>query len=251
MIETHFGNCLDVLPSIPDGSVDMVLCDLPYGTTGYKWDTPIDLERLWAEYYRVCKRNAAILLFAQVPFSITLGASNLRDLRYEWIWEKTCATGFLNANRMPLKQAENILVFYRALPTYNPQGLKNVEHLNIQRSRGGPRGGGRPGLHTGGEFTDGYKVKAEGYPRNVLKGFSRETQYHPTQKPVDLLEYLIRTYTHEGETILDNTMGSGSTLVAALRSGRNAIGIEQDPKYFDIACERIKAESPIDTQPER
>lgn len=236
MISTHLGGCLEVLPTIPDGSVDMILCDLPYGTTGHRWDTPINLPRLWAEYHRVCKRNAAILLFAQCPFDKVLGMSNLKDLRYEWIWEKSCPTGFLNANRAPLKSTESILVFYRALPTYNPQGLQPT------KAKTKVRRGGRPGLHTGGKYLDGYTLSQTGYPRNLLRGYGRETNYHPTQKPVDLLEYLVRTYTHEGETVLDNTMGSGSTLVAALRTGRRAIGIERDPCYYRTACERLDRE---------
>lgn len=239
MISTHLGDCLDILPTIPDGSVDMVLCDLPYGTTGHRWDTPIDLPRLWAEYSRVCKRNAAVLLFAKCPFSATLGASNLKNLRYDWTWEKA-PVGHLSARRAPMRATESILVFFRAQPTYNPQGLIPFEGLqrpNLENRL--PRGN----LYTGRAFrAKEWTKSATNFPRDILRGFPRETGLHPTQKPVALLEYLIRTYTNEGETVLDNTMGSGSTLVAALRSGRRSIGIERDPGYYEIACERLARE---------
>ena len=230
----HHGDCLDILPTLPAGSVDLVLADLPYGTTGHRWDTPIDLSRLWTEYDRVCKRNAAVLLFAQCPFDKRLGMSNLRNLRYEWVWEKSVATGYQNAPRMPLKASEQVLVFYRSAPTYNPQGVLETRKT-IHR--------GHSPHHeafTGGPLGRTYVQTRTHYPRNVLRGFARECGHHPTQKPVALLEYLIRTYTNEGDTVLDNTMGSsGSTLVAALRAGRRGIGIESDEGYYRTACERI------------
>lgn len=232
------GDCLELISTIADHSIDMVLCDLPYGTTGHRWDTPIDLDALWGEYTRVCKKNAAILLFAQCPFDKVLGCSNLKNLRYEWVWEKNCPTGFQSANRMPLKSAENILVFYRALPTYNPQGLRDIE------PRVDKRGASSEHLRafTGGEYRSPYVKTKEGYPRNVLR-FPVERGLHPTQKPIVLLEYLIRTYTNPGDTVLDNTMGSGSTIVAACNAGRVGIGIEKEQSYYDVACERIRKTS--------
>jgi len=231
------GDCLDRMKDIPDGSVDMALADLPYATTRNKWDSAIDLPALWAQYKRIIKANGTICLFAQTPFDKVLGASNLAMLRYEWIWEKTTATGHLNAKKMPMKAHENILVFYQKLPCYTPQKTQGHERkvstaqhkINCVKTTNW----GEHGL-TSYDST-------ERYPRDVLK-FSTDKQktcFHPTQKPVALLEYLIRTYTLEGETVLDNTMGSGSTGVACLNTNRNFIGIEKDEKYFDIAKKRI------------
>jgi DNA modification methylase len=233
-IDITHGDCLEVMQSIPAGSVDMVLCDLPYGTTGHRWDTCINLVSLWAEYDRVCKKNAAVLLFAQCPFDKVLGHSNLKALRYEWVWDKERPTGFQNAPKMPMKKTENILVFYRALPTYNPQGVREMP----PRVRC-PNKGKHIAFLSG--IVAEYPQTRTGYPANLLKGFPRDSGFHPTQKPVSLLEYLIRTYTNEGETVLDNTMGSGSTMVAALRTGRRGIGIEKDAAYFATAQARIAA----------
>ncbi len=233
------GDCLERMKEIPDGSIDMVLCDLPYGTTRCKWDTPIVLERLWPEYHRVCKDNAAIVLFAQTPFDKVLGSSNLKELRYEWIWQKTSPTGHLNANKMPLKSHENILVFYRKLPKYYPQ--KTYGHSPVHaftktievQNRSELYGYTRKEIKGGGS--------TERFPISILR-FSSDKQkshLHPTQKPVALLEYLIKTYTNEGDTVLDNCMGSGSTGVACLNTGRSFLGIESDKKYFDVAEKRI------------
>jgi site-specific DNA-methyltransferase (adenine-specific) len=231
-------DCLVGMRKIPDKSVDMILCDLPYGTTRNKWDSIIPLEPLWSEYERVIKDDGAIVLTAQTPFDKVLGASNLKLLRYEWIWEKTCATGHLNAKKMPMKAHENILVFYKQLPTYNAQktsGHPPVHTYTKHTGDGSNYGDTRLGIRGGGS--------TERYPRSVLV-FSTDKQresYHPTQKPVDLFRYLIRTYTNPGETVLDNCIGSGTTVVAATLEGRNFIGFETDGGYVDVANERIAA----------
>jgi DNA modification methylase len=235
MINLIQGDCLEVMKSIPDGSVDMVLCDLPYGTTNCKWDSVIPFAKLWEQYLRTTKENAAIVLNAQTPFDKVLGSSNLSLLRYEWIWEKTLATGHLNAKKAPMKAHENILVFYRKLPTYNPQKLQGQSPINSYTKRKGDGEiYGKTSIISGGGST-------ERYPRSVLK-FKSDKQLqslHPTQKPVELCEYLIKTYTNQGEVVLDNTMGSGTTGVAAKNLSRSFIGIEKESKYFEIAQRRI------------
>ena len=227
------GDCLERMKEIPDGSVDMVLCDLPYGTTQNKWDSIIPLDLLWAEYERIIKTRGAIVLTAQTPFDKVLGVSNLKMLKYEWIWEKPKATGHLNAKKMPMKAHENILVFYKKLPTYNPQKTAGEPYK--------PSGGGSK-LDNYGDFAAIREGSLDGtrYPRSVVK-FNHETKpSHPTQKPVDLMEYLIRTYTNEGDVVLDNCMGSGTTGVACRNLNRKFIGIEMDEGYFEIAKDRIK-----------
>ena len=227
------GDCLKWMSVIPDGSVDMILCDLPYGTTACKWDTVIPFEPLWAQYRRVAKRNAAIVLTASQPFTTALIASNFTDFRYCWVWEKQQPTGFLDARRKPMKAHEDVCVFYGATATYNPQGLKDVQVKNSRKNKAGS------GVY-GAVGADDYVQKEGNFPRSVLK-IDRVThgQVHPTQKPVALMEYLIRTYTQEGETVMDNCMGSGTTGVACVNTGRNFIGIERDEKYFQIAADRI------------
>ena len=231
-IQLYYGDCLEVMKDIPDKSIDMILCDLPYGTTQNKWDSIIPLEPLWEQYKRIIKDNGAIVLFAQTPFDKVLGASNLKMLKYEWIWNKISPTGHLNAKRMPMKKTENILVFYKKLPTYNPQGLEYCPRIKKRSSKS--VGSSNYGKHNDENFSE-YK----GYPTNLLE-FMRESGFHPTQKPVPLLEYLIKTYTNEGEIILDNTMGSGSTGVACINTNRKFIGIELEEKYFNIAKNRIE-----------
>lgn len=236
-IDLKKGDCLKLMNDIPDKSIDMILCDLPYGTTQNKWDSIIPLDKLWKQYCRVIKDNGAIVLFAQTPFDKVLGCSNLKMLKYEWIWEKTSATGHLNAKKMPMKAHENILVFYKKLPTYNPQkttGHTPVHSYTKHQDDGSNYGKTLIGISGGGS--------TERYPRSVqvFKTDKQKEALHPTQKPVDLLEYLIKTYTNEGETVLDNTMGSGSTGVAAVRTNRNFVGIELDDTYFEIANKRIK-----------
>lgn len=227
------GDCLELMKNIPDGSVDMVLCDLPYGTTRNKWDTVIPLNLLWNQYERIIKENGAILLLAQTPFDKVLGASYIKWLKYEWIWEKDNSTGFLNANKMPLKKTENILVFYKNLPTYNPQKTVGKPYKCKQ---------GSGSSNWNYDQTQGGYVTAnngERFPTNLIKFNRDRDRFHPTQKPVALLEYLIKTYTNPGEVVLDNCMGSGSTCVAAVNTGRHYIGFELDPTYFDIACKRL------------
>lgn len=230
---TH-GDCLEVMAEIPDGSVDMVLCDPPYGTTACKWDTIIPFEPMWAQYRRITKKNAAIVLTASQPFTTALIASNLKEFRYCWVWEKQQPTGFLDARRKPMKAHEDVCVFYAATATYNPQGLIAVQVKNSRKNKAGN------GVY-GAVGADDYVQKEGNFPRSVLK-IDRVThgQVHPTQKPVPLMEYLIRTYTNEGDTVLDNCMGSGTTGVACVNTGRRFIGIELDPEYFEIARSRIE-----------
>ena len=232
-IKLLHGDCLELMKNIEDKSVDMILCDLPYGTTKCKWDSIIPFEPLWEQYNRIIKDNGAILLFAQTPFDKVLGSSNLKMLKYEWIWEKEQGTGGLNANKMPLKKHENILVFYKRLPTYNPQFTNGTPYTKTRNCN-------KSGIY--GKTEDGYVSKNEGkrYPVSILE-YKRETKnrLHPTQKPVKLLEYLIKTYTNENETILDNCMGSGNTGIACINTNRRFIGIEKDDNYFNVASERI------------
>ena len=233
------GDCIELMEHIPDKSVDMVLCDLPYGTTACSWDTIIPFEPLWDNYKRIIKDNGAIVLFGQTPFDKVLGSSNIELLRYEWVWEKTQATGHLNANKAPMKAHENILVFYKELPTYNKQKTKGhkpmnsyTKYLDVQNKT--QIYGKVDKEISGGGSTDRF-------PRSVIK-FKSDKQieyFHPTQKPVKLLEYLIKTYTDEGMIVLDNTMGTGSTGVACKNTNRKFIGIELDEEYFNTASKRI------------
>lgn len=236
MINLIHGDCLQIMDQIPSGTVDMVCCDMPYGTTNCKWDAVIDLEQLWNHYNRIVKPDGAIVLFAQTPFDKVLGVSNLENLRYEIIWEKPAATGFFNAKKMPLKAHENILVFYRKLPTYNPQKTTGHARKSAGRKEIGSEVYGKGVKKTNYDST-------ERYPRSVQK-ISRESKVgglHPTQKPVPLIEWLVKTYTDDGDTVLDNTMGSGTTGVACKNLGRRFIGIELDDSYFEVAKTRIEA----------
>ena len=231
MIDIRQGDCLELIKDIPDKSVDMVLCDLPYGTTRNKWDSVIPLNKLWKQYERIIKDNGAIVLFSQMPFSAELVHSNLKLFKYEWIWEKDNGTGFLNAKKMPLKIHENILVFYKKLPLYNPQMRTGFKPYKCKQGRHSTN----YGAYEQGHITES---NGERYPIDIIK-FKKDSGLHPTQKPVELLEYLIKTYTNEGETILDNCMGSGSTGVACINTNRNFIGYELNEKYFEIAEKRI------------
>ena len=232
----YHGDCIEGMKILPDNSVDMVLTDPPYGTTQNKWDTVVDMDAFWKEIKRVTKKNSAILIFTQMPFTATVVMSNPKMFRYEWICEKANATGFLNARRMPMKCHENVLVFYNKLPVYHPimehgkpyrRGLedKNSSNYNaVKRLRS--------------ENTTGTR-----FPRDVLKVSWRSAfgkTLHPTQKPVSLCEYFIKTYTDDGGVILDPFMGSGTTAVAAKNTNRNYIGWEQNDEYFNIAEERLK-----------
>lgn len=230
------GDCLEVMKNIENGSVDLILCDLPYGTTQNSWDIVIPFDKLWEQYNRIIKNNGAIALFSQEPFTSQLVMSNPKMFRYDIIWEKTKAGGFLNANRMPLRAHENILIFYKRLPKYFPQKEEGRPYVKKAITDGD---GGCYGKFSRTGTTN--VNEGNRYPRSVIK-FSNpnNNSLHKTQKPVELLEWLIKTYTSEGEIVLDNCMGSGSTGVACLNTNRDFIGIELDEGYFEIAQNRIK-----------
>lgn len=242
------GNCLELMEAIPDGSVDMILCDLPYSHTHNAWDVPIPFDLLWAHYNRIAKPNAAILLFAQTDFTGKAILSNLKDFRYTLVWDKVRTTGFLNANRMPLRRHEDILVFYAKLPTYNPQMIEGGEPSHSRGKKWENQGA----VQDSGRVYGKYKHMSDTpstrsnmkFPTSILRFPNtvngKDSGFHPTQKPVALLEYLIKTYTNPGEVVLDNCMGSGSTGVACVNTDRKFIGMELDKGYFDIACERIQ-----------
>jgi site-specific DNA-methyltransferase (adenine-specific) len=231
------GYCLDIMPKLAGTGIkaDLILCDLPYGTTHNSWDCPIDLDALWNCCHSLMHPTTAVCLFAQPPFDKILGSSNLSELRYEWIIEKTKPTGFLNAKRMPMKAHENVLVFYQKLPVFNPQmttGMPPV-HSFTKHSGDGTNYGKTKSVSGGGS--------TERYPRDVLK-FSWDTQkskIHPTQKPLKCMDYFIRTYSNPGDVVIDMCMGSGTTGVACIAEGRKFIGIEKDPEMFDKALKRI------------
>ena len=235
--ELHLGDCLEVMKSIPAGSVDMILCDLPYGTTRNKWDSVISFDDLWMEYGRIC--IGPIVLTASQPFTSSLVMSNAKWFRHNWVWKKTAATGHLNAKRMPMKQHEDVLVFCRDSPTYNPQGLAPYNKVTRRGNNGANFGDS--GKENFQEWTN--------YPRSVLEFSNDAKPVHPTQKPVALMEYLIRTYTNEGDSVLDNCMGSGTTGVACMNTGRRFIGIEMDAGYFQMAHGRIMEAETAAEQP--
>jgi site-specific DNA-methyltransferase (adenine-specific) len=228
-------DCLEGMRDIPDKSIDMILCDLPYGTTRNKWDSVIPFEPLWKHYERIIKDRGAIVLTAAQPFTSALVMSNPGLFKYDLVWEKSQATGFLNAKKMPLRKHESILVFYKKLPTYNPQyseGKPYVAKKSADKNKGNY-----------GKFSDNITVSdGRRYPVSVLPFKNGGKTHHPTQKPVKLFEYLIRTYSNEGEIVLDNCMGSGTTAVAAIRSNRKFIGFELEPEYVEIANKRISDE---------
>ena len=230
------GDCLKLMKDIPDGSIDLILCDLPYGTTDCSWDTILPFEELWAEYDRLLRHDGAAVLFAAQPFTTQLIESNRKAFRYCWYWLKNQATGFTFAKYQPMRKIEDICVFYRKHGTYNPQGLQVVKNAKPKRKRR-PQ---RESIYNTDTLMQEYTPRFTNYPKNVLQ-FDTERGLHPTQKPVPLLEYLVKTYTNPGDTVLDNCMGSGSTGVAVKRvGGRHFIGIEQNQVYFDIARERIE-----------
>ena len=234
--ELWHGDCLELMKNIPDGSVDMVLCDLPYGTTRNKWDSIIPLDSLWEQYKRVIKHNGAIVLFSAEPFTSLLITSNIQWFRYDLIWSKTQGSDFLNANRKPLRSHENICVFYKKQPTYNPQKTDGKPY----KAKSGQPTSSNFGKFNGNHHTENKDGKR--CPLSVLRfsGEHNRGKQHPTQKPTDLLEWLINTYTNECETVLDNSMGSGSCGVACVNTNRNFIGIELDAGYFNIAKKRIE-----------
>lgn len=239
-IELIWGDCLEKMKDILDGSIDMILCDLPYGTTSCKWDTTISFEPLWEQYHRITKPNAAIVLTAAQPFTSSLIMSNIKRFKYTWTWFKNKKTGFLNAKKQPLRQVEDIVVFYAQQVTYNPQktqGHKPVNSFTKHTSDGDTVGKTKIGI-TGGGQTDRYPSNILNIPV-VNNDNSNGNRSHPTQKPVALFEYLIKTYTNEGDLVLDNCMGSGTTGVACRNLNRNFIGIEKEEEYFKIAEKRI------------
>ena len=240
MIDIKQGDCLELMKDIPDKSIDMILCDLPYGTTQNKSDIIIPFGKLWNSYERIIKDNGAIVLFAQGVFYVDLVNSNRKLFRYDLIWDKVLTSGFLNAKRMPLRQHEQIAVFYKKLPKYNPQFTSGKPlHSKGKTYKDKPIVNQNYGVfHTADDSRAG---STEKYPTSILK-FQKphpSISVHRTQKSVELLEWLINTYTNAGETVLDNCMGSGSTGVACINTNRNFIGYELDEKYFEIAEKRI------------
>ena len=234
---------MEGMKRIPDKSIDMILCDLPYGITACKWDTIIPFEPMWEQLHRIIKPNGAMVLFGSEPFSSALRMSNIKHFKYDWIWEKTRTVGFLNAKNAPLKRHEIISVFSLGTTAncsknrmeYNPQGLIEINKKRRSVSQiGDTVVGSRPSR------SKDYVAKYTGYPDTVLRFSNEAKQEHPTQKPIALLEYLIKTYTNEGEMVLDFTMGSGSTAIACINTGRNFIGFELDKHYCEIANERIQ-----------
>jgi site-specific DNA-methyltransferase (adenine-specific) len=242
--ELMVGDCLDKMKDLPDKSIDMVLCDLPYGTTACSWDSVLPFDLLWTEYWRIIKKGGAVVLTSVQPFTTLLISSQVARFRYCWYWNKSKPTGFPNANYMPLRDIEDVCVFSEGKPNpaailktpYNPQGIVEINEIKNRKTR-------RDTVNNGerdGSLSGEYVRKFENYPRQLLWFHSEGKTVHPTQKPVGLMGYLIRTYTNEGETVLDNTMGSGTTGVACANTGRKFIGIEKDEGYFKIAEQRIK-----------
>lgn len=233
------GDCLDVMQDIPSNSIDMILCDLPYGTTQNKWDVIIPLDKLWEQYERIIKDNGMICLTSAEPFTSTLITSNKKLFKYDLIWDKKLSSGFLNAKRMPLRRHEQILCFYKKLPPYNPEMV----------TRGKVRKKGittETGKHTSnyGKFDNSVVENNEYYPTSIIEvsNANRKDKLHPTEKPLELFEYLIKTYTNEGDLVLDNTAGSGTTAVACIRFNRNYICIEKEEKYYHLIQKRVSEE---------
>lgn len=242
MIELLKGNCLEVMKQIPDGSVDAIITDPPYGTTACKWDSVIDFDLMWEQLNRIIKPNGAIVLFGSEPFSSALRMSNIKNYKYDWIWDKASATNFVHAKNKPMKQHEIISIFSLGVTIHKGQSKKRMDYypqnlIEINKKR-------KKTVTSNVSFASRPSHKDEfisthtNYPKTILT-FKRDKGKHPTQKPVALMEYLVKTYTKENETVLDFTMGSGSTMVACQNTNRNGIGIEMDCKYFEIAKERI------------
>lgn len=238
MIGIKMGDCLELMQKIPNKSIDMILCDLPYGTSACKWDVIIPFELLWEQYNRIIKDNGAIVLFGQEPFSSALRLSNLKNYKYDWYWEKERLTNINQVKKRAGKTVENICVFYKNQCTYNPQMSNYYGKPRTNKVKNGKLG---ILTDTSNKKVIEYKDTGKRYPTQVLK-FKRDcltSNLHPTQKPVALLEYLIKTYTNENEVVLDNCMGSGSTGIACINTNRNFIGYELSENYFNIAKERI------------
>ena len=233
------GDCLEVMPLLKDHSIDCILADMPYGTTQNHWDSVLPLDQIWTQYQRLIKPHGAIVLFSSQPFTTALISSNLPWFKYCWVWDKVSPVDFLNVKRRPMRQHEDIVVFRDGQGVYNPQLSKDVPAYHIPISPSASDNYGTYGAIRAKDYV--------GYPRDIIRFRRFQPMYgdgpacHPTQKPVALLEYLIKTYTNPGETVLDNTMGSGSTLIACIHAGRNGIGIELDPTYFKSASQRVNA----------
>ena len=227
-------DCFDVFPFIEDKSIDAIICDLSYGTTACKWDSVLPLDKLWKEYKRVIKPNGAIILMASQPFTSVLGCSNLEWLKYEWVWNKVRGVGSQVAKYRPMMQHENILVFGKGKVTYNPQMRKRDD---VKRSKSYAKvDSSNPLKYNHGEVIE----YTERHPTSILtySNASQKGEEHPTQKPLELFEYLVKTYTNEGDTVLDNCMGSGTTILAAIKNNRIGIGIEKEKQYYDVAVRR-------------
>lgn len=249
MIDLYNDDCLEVMKSIKDNSIDAIITDPPYGTTACKWDNVIPFEEMWEQLNRIIKSNGAIVLFGSEPFSSALRMSNIKNYKYDWIWDRKKGSNFLNAKKQPLRSFENVCVFYKKQCTYNPQLIirdkKNIR--NPKKKYGNGIGSVYGNTKANFMFNEGREIPLEkGYPKNIISISNKEKELHyskilhPTQKPVALMEYLIKTYTNENETVLDFTMGSGTTGVACKNLNRNFIGIEKDINYFDLASKRIK-----------
>lgn len=238
--EILLGDCLELMKDIPNGSIDMILADLPYGTTQCKWDSIIDLNKLWKQYERIIKPNGAIVLTAAQPFTSILVMSNLKLFKYDWVWKKPKGTGHLNAKKQPMRDKEDVLVFYKNQCTYNPQWTWGEPYSNLKSGKTA-----KPSTaEVSGKYMNGaeYRNGSDGrrYPKQVQEfGVVERGTIHPTEKPVDLFRYFIRTYTNEGELVLDNTAGSGTTAIACLEENRQFIVMEQDPDYFEKIKKRV------------
>lgn len=238
MLKLYNGDCLEIMQRIPDNSVDLILCDLPYGTTDCKWDSVIPYDQLWEQYGRVLKEKGRAVLFCAQPFTTTLIHSNLKQFSHVWYWLKNRATGHLIAKKQPMRLVEDIAVFTMGgsgKATYNPQGIRQLDKPRVKEERADNQSaiyqGVKPKVYT---------QTQTGYPKNVLRYDAKcNNRLHPSEKPVELLEYLIKTYSNCGETVLDNCMGSGSTGIACLNTGRRFIGIEKERQYFDVSCNRF------------
>jgi len=234
------GDCLEIMPTLADKSVDMILCDLPYGTTACKWDTVIPFEPLWTQYRRIAKRNAAIVLTASQPFTTALIASNMREFKYCWVWDKVIGRGHLVAKKRPMAQHEDVAVFYQQAPRYSPQ---MVEKAKPQKGR--KYAASATDVISQSKFGGEVVERTHSYPKTILTFPPEGKTQHPTQKPVALMEYLIRTYTNEGDTVLDNCAGSFTTAIACINTNRKYICIEKDEKYFEIGKNRIANHQPL------
>jgi site-specific DNA-methyltransferase (adenine-specific) len=236
----HYGDCLEIMPNLPDKSIDMILCDLPYGTTACKWDTIIPFEPLWKQYKRLIKDNGAIVLTASQPFTSALVMSNPGWFKHRWIWDKVKPSTGLNAKKSPLRVAEEVCVFSPGVPAYFPQMLAKKHRAEKKCDSNGEAFGGARVIR----FHDN---KGEGYPKDIItiSNADQNGRVHPTQKPVSLFEYLIRTYTNEGDTVLDNCAGSGTTGIAAMNTNRKFILIEKDAEYFSLISKRLDEHEPL------